>query len=90
MGTPHPHTIFTLSTRAPRTLRWDLVTLVPSPILGPPPTSRPDGESLNMVRQITSNACYPGCPSLGECGGLSMRHATGYHIMLIVYNAHSL
>lgn len=48
-------------------LRWQLVVVNPSMVLGPPTTGRPDGQSVDLIRKGASNKFYPACPEMGEC-----------------------
>lgn len=48
--------------------RWDLVAINPPLIFGPPVTSRPDGESVDIIRKAANNEFWLACPRMGECG----------------------
>lgn len=39
----------------------------PSGVFGPPCTSRPDGESVDIIRKAVANMAYPACPKIGGC-----------------------
>ncbi|KAG1658588.1 hypothetical protein FOA52_016200 [Chlamydomonas sp. UWO 241] len=45
--------------------RWDLVTINPAAVFGPPMTARSDGESISILRDIYKGKAYPATPKLG-------------------------
>lgn len=45
--------------------RWQLVTVNPGAVFGPPQSGRADGESIGIMRQMLSGMMFPAAPNLG-------------------------
>ncbi|KAG2502117.1 hypothetical protein HYH03_000609 [Edaphochlamys debaryana] len=64
--------------------RWTLVVINPAAIMGPPLSSRSDGESLGMITKILTGKAYPLCPHMGV-GMVDIRDVAAAHSLAMVH-----
>ncbi|GMH40273.1 hypothetical protein BSKO_08177 [Bryopsis sp. KO-2023] len=58
--------------------RWDLVTFNPGVVCGPPLGSRPDGESVNLIKVLMTGKAWPVAPKIGM-GFIDVRDVAAAH-----------
>lgn len=63
--------------------RWTLATINPPAVLGPPLSSRADGESLSQMRDLLSGKIWPCTPFIGV-GAADVRDVAQAHVLAAV------
>lgn len=60
--------------------RWDLVTINPAQVFGPPLSSRADGESVQLMKGLVNGLMWVGCPKMGM-GVVDVRDVAAAHCL---------
>ncbi|GMH40046.1 hypothetical protein BSKO_07950 [Bryopsis sp. KO-2023] len=63
--------------------RWDIVTINPAGVWGPPIGSRADGESVNMMKMMMTGKVWPVAPKIGM-GFVDVRDVAAAHCLAMV------
>jgi nucleoside-diphosphate-sugar epimerase len=63
--------------------RWTLATINPPAVLGPPLSSRADGESISQMRDLLSGKIWPCTPYIGV-GAVDVRDVAQAHVLAAV------
>ncbi|GMH42635.1 hypothetical protein BSKO_10554 [Bryopsis sp. KO-2023] len=58
--------------------RWDLVSMLPVGVFGPPLSDRVDSSSVSMIKQLVSGGMYPVVPKIG-LGVVDVRDVAAAH-----------